>query len=180
MHRTNLSVRIETNYWVSWCWHLANMKTSYENCLEFIILCSNFWLRIMETARQKSSFPWGQSGLGLLVGLDLLVGRDGEGAWARLAVLRGPLGGVTIETVGTSIALGPGSIMGTTLFQRTEMFNIAGYVSGQKYAWHSETFLVFTKCNFWRLSRRRIRQKLILLRHGYDRAWAPVLQSILG
>ena len=31
--------------------------TSYEICLEFLILCSNRWLQIEVTARQKSVFP---------------------------------------------------------------------------------------------------------------------------
>ena len=33
------------------------MKTSYQICLEFVILCSNRWLKLEVTAQQKSVFP---------------------------------------------------------------------------------------------------------------------------
>ena len=35
-------------------WRLTSVKTSYQNCLAFVILCSNRWLKIEMTARQKS------------------------------------------------------------------------------------------------------------------------------
>ena len=38
-------------------WRLTSTKTSYQNCLGFIVLCSNRWLKIEVTARQKSVFP---------------------------------------------------------------------------------------------------------------------------
>ena len=38
-------------------WRLTSVKTSYQNCLAFVVLCSNRWLKIEVTARQKSVFP---------------------------------------------------------------------------------------------------------------------------
>ena len=40
-------------------WRSTSVKTSYQNCLEFFILCSNRWLKIEVAARQKKNrvFP---------------------------------------------------------------------------------------------------------------------------
>ena len=35
----------------------TSVNTSYQKCLEFVIVCSNHWLKIEVTARQKSVFP---------------------------------------------------------------------------------------------------------------------------
>ena len=51
----NVSGSIEAKYWVSWLSFdaLTSVNTSYENCLEFVILCSNrYKLKIEMTARQ--------------------------------------------------------------------------------------------------------------------------------
>ena len=39
--------------------------------------------------------------------------------------------------------------------------------------------IIFSKCNFWRLS-VRIRQKLIFLRHVNRRDWAQLVQGMMG
>ena len=54
----NLSERVEAKYWDSWLSFLVTfIKREYEqteNCLEFVILCSNRWLKIEVTARQNA------------------------------------------------------------------------------------------------------------------------------
>ena len=39
---------------LAWFWCLTSVNASYQNCLEFIILCNSRWLKIEETAQQKS------------------------------------------------------------------------------------------------------------------------------
>ena len=57
MHLTTVSASIEVKYWVSWLvLMLTSVKTSYQNWLEFVILCSNRWLKVEVSARQKSVF----------------------------------------------------------------------------------------------------------------------------
>ena len=58
MHLTRVFESIEAKYWVSWLSfkRLTSVNTSYQNCLEFVILCSNGWLKIEVTARPKSVF----------------------------------------------------------------------------------------------------------------------------
>ena len=60
-HRANLSVSIEAaKYWVPWqvlTFNEREDELQYQNCLEFVILCSNRWFKIEVTARQKSVFP---------------------------------------------------------------------------------------------------------------------------
>ena len=55
MHLMKVFERIEAKYRVFWLrfWRLTSVNTSYQNCLEFVILCSNRWFKIEVTARQK-------------------------------------------------------------------------------------------------------------------------------
>ena len=47
MHLTNVSESIEAKYWVSWLsFDVYKRDTSYEFELEFVILCSNRWLKV--------------------------------------------------------------------------------------------------------------------------------------
>ena len=53
MHLTNASESIKAKYFLAKFWRLTSVNTSYQNCLEFVILCSYRWLEIEVTARHK-------------------------------------------------------------------------------------------------------------------------------
>ena len=46
-------------------WRLTNVKMSYQNCLEFVILCNNGWLKFEVAARLKSVSPSNDQQLGV-------------------------------------------------------------------------------------------------------------------
>ena len=66
-------------------WRLTSFNTSYQNCLEFVILCSNRWPKVEVTARQKGVFlrcrigqVWGHSWVECNRGFSSRAGRGAD------------------------------------------------------------------------------------------------------